>query len=459
MAERTVSVSEVFDSSRFTAYQYMVCGICFLVVLLDGFDLTVAGVALPKIADFLHSKPGALGLALSAGQFGPVIGAFLLGTLADRWGRKWMLLVSALIFGVFTAMTVTITSVGHLALYRFLAGIGLGGAVPSALALGSEYAPSRSRASLVTTIYAGIPAGALVGGLLASWLIPHLGWQSLFVLGGIAPLILCVIMMFFLPESLEFLVRRDKDRARIRRIVSRVSPELGNDNNARFASSAKKLAGVSLKHLFTEGRALTTIVWWAISILAAYLCWALVSWAPTLLRNAGATVQQYSLAFAAIMFGSICAAVSIGRLMDKASPLRVLQIGFVLAFFALWVFGLLAGSRSLATVIAMSIGCGLFIFGAQGGAFAAATLVYPPAIRGTGTGWVYAMGKAGGVIAPAAGGLLLTLSWSVVKICFWQAVIALVIAALLIVFHSHLKRAALEARGAGAAQAKSATAG
>ena len=159
------------------------------------------------------------------------------------------------------------------------------------------------------------------------------------------------------------------------------------------------------------------------------------------------------------MLGSICAAISIGRLMDKASPLRVLQIGFVLAFFALWVFGLLAGSRSLATVIAMSFGCGLFVFGAQGGAFAAATLVYPPAIRGTGTGWVYAMGKTGGVMAPAAGGLLLALNWSVAKICFWQAVFALVIAAILIMFHSHLKRAASEARGAGAAQAKSATAG
>ena len=459
MAERTVSVSEVFDSSRFTAYQYMVCGLCFLVVLLDGFDLTVAGVALPKIADFLHSKPSALGLALSAGQFGPVIGAFLLGTLADRWGRKWMLLVSALIFGVFTAMTVTITSVEHLALYRFLAGIGLGGAVPSALALGSEYAPSRSRASLVTTIYAGIPAGALVGGLLAAWLVPHLGWRSLFVLGGIAPVILCLLMAVFLPESLEFLVRRDKDGARIRKIVSRMSPDLGKDADARFVPSGKKLPGVSVKHLFTEGRALTTIVWWVISIAATYLVWALVSWAPTLLRNAGATVQQYSLAFAAIMFGSICAAISIGRLMDKASPLRVLQVGFVLAFFAMWAFGLLAGSRSLAVVVAMSIGCGLFIFGAQGGAFAAATLAYPSSIRGTGAGWVYAVAKIGGVFAPAAGGLLLSLNWSVTKICFSQATIGLFIAALLVVLHSHLRQAAAGTGSAGAAQAKSATAG
>lgn len=130
MAPRTISVSEVFDTNRFTSYQFLVCGLCFLVTFLDGFDLTVIGVALPKMADFLHIKPGAFGLALAAGQFGPLIGSIVLGSLADRFGRKWMLFVSALIFGVFTLMTATITSVGQVALYRFLGGLG-GWAAPS----------------------------------------------------------------------------------------------------------------------------------------------------------------------------------------------------------------------------------------------------------------------------------------------------------------------------------------
>jgi AAHS family 4-hydroxybenzoate transporter-like MFS transporter len=445
MASREISVSEVFDGVRFTSYQYLVCGLCFLVVLLDGFDLTIAGVALPKIADFLHSKPSALGLALSAGQLGPVIGAFFLGALADRWGRKRTLIVSALIFGIFTALTVTIASVQHLALYRFLSGIGLGGAVPSALTLGSEYAPARSRATLVTAIYAGVPAGALVGGLLAAWLIPHLGWQSLFVLGGGVPVVICVIMALFLPESLEFMIRQGKERMRIRRIVSRISPVLGNDSEVEFVSSGKKLPGVPVKHLFTEGRGLTTIAWWVICVLATYLVWALVSWAPTLLRNAGATVPQYSLAYAALMFGSIIAAIFIGRLMDRANPFRVLQVGFVLAFFAMWAFGLVAGTSSLAVTVAMSIGCGLFIFGAQGGAFAATTLAYPVAVRGTGTGWAYGVAKIGGVFAPAVGGFLLSLNWGVSKICFWQATIGLFVAAVLVVLYGRLRATAAQA--------------
>ena len=143
MANRQVTVSEVFETGGFTSYQLLVCFLCFFVMVLDGFDLFVIGVALPKMAAFLHVKPGALGLALSAGQFGPLVGSVALGMLGDRWGRKGMLLLSALFFGIFSIMTAYITSPGELALYRFLAGLGLGGAVPNALTFGSEYAPAR----------------------------------------------------------------------------------------------------------------------------------------------------------------------------------------------------------------------------------------------------------------------------------------------------------------------------
>lgn len=442
MAKRTISISEVFDAGRFTAYQYLVCGLCFLIVLFDGFDLTIAGVALPKIADFLHAKPSALGLALAAGQIGPVIGAFILGTLADRFGRKWMLLVSGLIFAVFTGMTVTITSVEQLAFYRFLAGVGLGGAVPNALTFGSEYAPARMRATLITTMYAGVPTGAMIGGLSASWLIPHLGWQSLFVLGAGVPVGICLVMAAALPESLEFLVRRGKDEARVRRIVSRIAPALGNDEEVEFVSSGKKLPGAPVKHLFIEGRAAATITWWVICVLASYIVWILVSWATTLLRNSGASVLEYSLGFASIMFGNIIAAVFVGRLMDKANPFRVLQVGFVLAFIAMTAFGMAAGTRSLPVIILASFTCGLFIMGAHAGMLAAATTAYPPAVRATGIGWTFAIAKMGGVAAPAVGGFLLALHWSVARICFWTAVIGLLITAILLVMQGRLAEAA-----------------
>ncbi len=180
MATKSMSVREVFDTHPFSAYQVWICFLCFCVTFLDGFDLTVIGVALPKIAEFLHSKPSALGFAMSAGQVGALIGALCLGTLADRWGRRGMLFVSAFVFGIFTIAISFITSVEQLALFRFIAGLGLGGAVPNALAFGCEYAPSNMRATLTTIMYAGMAIGSTTAGLSAAYLLPNFGWQSVF---------------------------------------------------------------------------------------------------------------------------------------------------------------------------------------------------------------------------------------------------------------------------------------
>ncbi|MGD0232108.1 MAG: MFS transporter [Syntrophorhabdales bacterium] len=412
-----------------------------MVTLLDGFDLTIIGVALPKIADFLHSKPNALGLALTAGLFGPVIGAVVLGTLADRFGRKWMLVISAVIFGSFTAATVTITTVEQLALFRFLAGLGLGGAVPNALAFGSEYAPTRSRQGIVTAMYTGMPTGSMMGGLSAAWLIPHFGWQSLFAVGGGISVLIGLAVAALLPESLEFLIKRGRDKVRIRKIVSRISPALCKNEQVQFISGGKKLPGVPIKHLFTDGRALTTILLWFICGGAIYIVWMLNMWQPTLLRRSGATVQQYSLAYASLYFGGVVSSIFVGRLMDKFNPLRVLQIGFILAFIALSAFGLIAGSGSPLAIAAISLVCGLFVHGSQTGTLAAATVAYPPAIRGTGIGWAYAVAKVFAMAAPAVGGFLLSRNWGVSSICSSQAVVGIFVAALLVVLHSRLRGA------------------
>ena len=425
-----INISEVFDGSTFTMYQFLVCFLCFLVTFLDGFDLTVIGVALPKIAAFLHSSPSALGIALAAGQFGPLIGAIVFGTLADHWGRKWMLCLSAVVFGVFTVMTAFITNVEQLALYRFLAGLGLGGAVPNALAFGSEYAPTRMRSTLVTSMYAGMSGGATVGALAAVFLLPHYDWQSLFLLGGAVPVVIGLAVAMVLPESLEFLARTGKDQARIRKIIARIAPDLARDENVVFRPTGGKLPGIPVKHLFTQGRAIITVLLWIALIGALYSLWILTSWAPTLLHKTGATVQQYSLAFACLHFGAFLATLSIGRLMDKVNPFRVLMAGFTLGFISLVAFGFFAGGSFL-VVAALSIVCGMFINGSNAGLLAVATVSYPPAIRGSGIGWAYAVAKVGAMLAPAIGGFLLTMNWSVKQICTSNAFVGLFVAALI----------------------------
>jgi MFS transporter, AAHS family, 4-hydroxybenzoate transporter len=445
METRTVSVGEMFDGTRFTPYQIWVCFLCFCVILLDGFDLTVIGVTLPKIAEFLHSSPGALGLAVGAGQIGPLVGAIVLGMLADRWGRKLMLFVSAFIFGVFTFLTAYITSVEQLAACRLLAGIGLGGAIPNALAFGCEYAPSRLRSSLTTTMWAGMAVGSVIGGLLASYLLPRYGWQSLFFAGGVAPIIVGLLVALFLPESLEFLVRQGKDKLRIRKIVSRIAPDLANDERVQIFTPDQKLAGIPVKHLFSEGRALTTLLLWVAFFGSFYLIWILLSWAPTLLRQSGATVQQYSLAFAFINLGSAFAIITVGRLMDKFNTFRTLKLAHVLAFLSLVVFGFFAGSEFV-VVAAVCVVTGFFVFGSNAGIVALGTVSYPIDIRASGVGWAYAVGKIGSLLAPVVGGLLLSRNWSVSQICAANAVAALLVTVAIIILQRHLAAAAVQRR-------------
>ena len=175
-----------------------------------------------------------------------------MGMLADRVGRKRMLIFCALLFGVFTVLQASITSVGELALFRFIGGLGMGGAVPSAISFGAEYSPSRSRATLSTALYAGVPTGATISGLSAVWLLPHMGWQYLFYLGGGIPIIIAIVMMFALPESINFLVRKPDCQDRVRHILGRIAPTYAKDKDIEFCSTEVKRKGVPVKHLFLE---------------------------------------------------------------------------------------------------------------------------------------------------------------------------------------------------------------
>ena len=262
MANRQVTVSEVFETGGFTSYQLMVCFLCFFVMLLDGFDLWSSEWRCLRWRTFCTLNPALLALhcpPVNSGRWSARLLWVCSGTVGDA---KWMLLLSALFFGIFSMMTAFITSPGQLALYRFLAGLGLGGAVPNALTFGSEYAPARSRATYVTAMLAGVPAGSMVAALTAMWVLPVYDWQPLFLVGGALPIVIALVVGLFLPESLEFLVRQGKDKIRVRNIVAKIAPALAADPEVEFVSTGKKLPGVPVKHLFMEGRALTTTLLW-----------------------------------------------------------------------------------------------------------------------------------------------------------------------------------------------------
>jgi AAHS family 4-hydroxybenzoate transporter-like MFS transporter len=376
-------------------------------------------VSLPQIAEFLKSTPAALGVAMSAGNVGALIGALVLGMLADRFGRKQMLLVSAFTFGVFTLAIAFIQSVEQLVLLRFIAGLGLGGAVPNALAFGSEYSPSNKRATCA--------------GLFSSYLLPKYGWQSLFLIGGIIACLIGFIALISLPEPLEFLIKRgeNSDKVRILKIVSRIVPSYASVENVEFVSSEKRLPGVPFKHLFKEGRAGNTILLWMAFVLSYYLLWLILSWTPTLLKESGASPEEFSLAFACVNMGAVMATVLIGILMDKFSPFKILKIGFFFAFASVFIFGYFA-SCTFVVVAIVSVIMGFFVIGSNSGLMGLATISYPADIRGTGLGWATGIGRSGSLLAPIIGGIMLTERWSVNAICTTNALLALVV--ILIIF-------------------------
>jgi AAHS family 4-hydroxybenzoate transporter-like MFS transporter len=433
MSSNSVSVKDVLDSGRFTLYQTWICTLCFLLAFFDGFDLSLVGVSLPKIAEFLDSTPAVLGMAMSAGNVGALIGALVLGMLADRFGRKRMLLVSAFTFGIFTLAITFIQSVEQLILLRFIAGLGLGGAVPNALSFGSEFAPSNKRATLATTMYAGVAFGATCAGLFSSYLLPKYGWQSLFLAGGIVACLIGFIALISLPEPLEFLIKRgkDSDKARIRKIVLKIAPSYASLKDVEFVSSEEKLPGVPLKHLFKNGRTVDTLLLWMAFILSYYLLWLILSWTPTLLKESGASTQESSLAFACVNMGAVVATVLIGILMDKFSPFKILIIGFILAFASIYIFGYFASSAFVVVAVVSAI-MGFFVIGSNSGLMGLAAISYPADIRGTGLGWATGIGRSGSLLAPVVGGIMLTENWSVNAICTTNAVLALVV--VLIIF-------------------------
>ncbi len=428
MPGKSVSVKDVLDSGRFTLYQIWICTLCFLLAFFDGFDLSLLSVSLPKIAESLDTTTAALGIAMSLGNVGALIGAFVLGMLADCFGRKQMLLVSAFTFGIFTLSIAFIQSLEQLIILRFIAGLGLGGAVPNALAFGSEYAPTNKRATLATTMYAGVAIGATCSGLFSSFLLPKYGWQSLFLAGGITACVIGVIALISLPEPLEFLIKRGKkkDQERISKIVSKIAPSYGAMKDINFVSSEERLPGAPFKHLFKERRAANTIMLWIAFILSYYLLWLILSWTPTLLRNSGASSREFSLAFACVNMGAVAATVLIGILMDKFNRFNVLKIGFFLAFASVFIFGYFAASTFIIVAFVSAV-MGFFVIGSNSGLMGLAAVSYPADIRGTGIGWATGVGRFGSIIAPAAGTIMLSKNWSVNAICTTNAILALVV--------------------------------
>jgi MFS transporter, AAHS family, 4-hydroxybenzoate transporter len=418
----TIDVAEFIDSQPVGRFQIRLLATCAAVLFLDGFDTQAIGFVAPALAREWGVTKVALGPVFSAGLFGLMIGALLFGPLADRVGRKKIIIVSTVAFGLGALVTALVQDVSSLIVIRFLTGLGLGGAMPNAIALTSEFNPRRRRATMVMIMFCGFSVGAALGGLLAAALIPQFGWRSVFVVGGVAPLLLAPILAVKLPESVRFLALTRGFDGRVAQMLLLVNPGAVFAPATRFVVDEPKLSGIPVKHLFTSGRIVPTLLLWVVFFMSLLDLYFLSNWLPTVLNDLGASLSQAALIGSMLQIGGVVGTVALGSVIDRFS-FRALALVYFVAVFAVGAIGQLGHSAVLVTVAIFA--AGFCIVGGQIAANALAAGFYPTSVRATGVGWALGIGRVGAIVGPLIGGALLDMKWSAGEVFLMAAAAAL----------------------------------
>ncbi|MFM0336176.1 MFS transporter [Paraburkholderia fungorum] len=399
-----LDVRDFIDRQKFSPYQWLILALCFLIVAADGFDTAAAGFVAPALAKEWGLTRLELGPVLSAALIGSVIGALIAGPLADRIGRKRVLVGAVFAFGALSLACMQAHSIEVLATLRLFSGIGLGAAMPNATTMISEYVPAKHRGLLVNVMFCGFTVGASAGGFAAALLIPEAGWRSVFFVGGVTPLVLAAALLVFLPESVRFMVAKSWPATRINSVLSRIAGTTvaGQRFTLHEQSGGEKSTSVALilsKH-FRAG----TLLLWLTYFMGLLVYFLLTNWLPTLLKDSGMTLKQASLITALFPLGGGLGSVACGYLMDRVNAHRVVAATYVLTGVFLWSIGQLSsGVFYIGMLIFIA---GICLNGAQVSMPAIAAAFYPTNGRASGVAWMLGTGRIGGIVGSMAGATL-----------------------------------------------------
>ena len=405
----SIDVAVFIDAQPVGGFQIRLLLTCAAVLFLDGFDTQAIGYVAPALAKEWGLSKGSLGPVFSAGLFGLMIGALVFGPLADRIGRRKIIIFSTLAFGIGTLATSVIHDVDSLLAIRFLTGLGLGGAMPNAVAMTSEFSPRRRRATMVMIMFCGFSIGAALGGFLAAALIPQFGWRSVFVVGGVAPLLLVPILALRLPESVRFLALTGRAHERVAELLGFISPRAVFAPATQFVVHEAELAGIPVLHLFRDGRTLVTLLLWVVFFMSLLDLYFLSNWLPTVLNDLGASVSEAAAIGSMLQVGGVVGTFALGSIIDRFS-FRALALVYFVAVFAVGAIGQLGHSAVFVTMAIFA--AGFCIVGGQIAANALAATFYPTSVRATGVGWALGIGRVGSIVGPLVGGALLIAKWS-----------------------------------------------
>ncbi|WP_336815569.1 MFS transporter [Burkholderia gladioli] len=426
----TLDIPALIDASPIGRFQLGVFVLAGAAMIIDGFDVQSMGFVAPELVRDWGIARVALGSVFSASLVGMLLGSLALSVLADRIGRRPVLVASMLFAGLCMLGTAHARTLAQLLALRALSGAGVGAIMGNAMALVSEYCPARRRASTMMLVSCGFTAGAVFGGLIAGWLIPLAGWRAVFLSGGLVSLAIGLLMAAMLPESVQFLVLRG---ARRERIVKRIVPRepAARLADAHYLVRGAKPAGAPVAELFRAGRARATLLLWGLNFANLLNLFFLSNWLPTIVGDLG---QPRAVAIAIgtlLQVGGTLGTIGMGLLIDRAGYFRVLVPGFVAAALAILLIG--QPGLPLPALFAVVLLGGICIVGGQPAINALTASVYPTRIRATGIGWGLGIGRAGSIVGPVAAGQLVALGGSAHAMFLASALIALASCAMTLV--------------------------
>jgi MFS transporter, AAHS family, 4-hydroxybenzoate transporter len=402
MTQAFSSVERTLENQRIGALQITVVAICFLIQMCDGYDIGAIGWAVPVLTHAWNMKAPVFTTAFAFSNIGIMAGALVASPLADRFGRKPLLLASIAIFGLASLATAAAATIPYLVVCRFFTGFGIAGTFAGTVALTGDYTPQRRRATMIMVCFTGAPAGGFVGGQIVAFLLHQgSGWPVIFILGAAFPLALLVVMVPFLPESPRFLAHRQDLSPRQKALLARLDIVPG-DTHLGAVDVAR---GNPIAMLFGEGYAVPTILLWIIFFCSLLNLYLFGFWLPEVLHLVGMTPAGAVFASSLRDFGAIAAVFYLGMAIDRFGAQRALALHYIAGGVFIALIALVA--LPYAILLAVIFFAGMTTIGSQTGANATAGALYPARMRASGIGWALGIGRLGGIAAPILGGWLL----------------------------------------------------
>jgi AAHS family 4-hydroxybenzoate transporter-like MFS transporter len=420
MTDRSVvAVSTLLDQRGITSFHVRLIFWSALIALFDGYDIAAISLAAPHLVREWHVDRSALGPVLSASLVGILFGSMLFGWIGDRYGRKKALLGSLFLFGVFTWLGAHATNLTQMTWLRLIAGFGIGGVIPNMIAINIESAPRRLRGTLGLIATGLVPIGGAVPGFVSAMWVPQYGWPILFYIGGIAPVVIGVLALFWMPESIKYMTLHESQRANLLKLIQQLSPGHAVPDGARFVvEDEKQFPSSNPKYLFRDGLSLITPLLWLLFALNLMGFFFLLSWTPTLLTAAKLPPQTAALSIALLQLGGTVGSLALVRWLDRYQ-FAAITVLFLVAVPVVGALGFIGAGSTKPVLLAACFVAGFCVLGIQSGINVAGALVYPTSLRANGSGWELGVGRLGAIIGPLVGALFV--SMPVQQLYMWSA--------------------------------------